>query len=83
MTSTIALGTRNYSVEKTADKHELVSNSYVLTGPRGARYILIRRQKQPEVMFACAINGKWPTQETPFKSYVFTDKDGDLQLLRR
>lgn len=82
---TLSLGSRTYSVEKTGDKHDLVTNSYVLTGQRGSRYILIRKKNQPEVMFSCAIDGKWPTQETPFKKsgVLFSDAGGQLHTFRR
>jgi hypothetical protein len=82
MTTSISLGSRTYTVEQNTT-NELAQGGYILTGPRGARYALVRRNSQPEIMFAVQMGGRFPKTSPIFKGHLFTDKDGELSLFRR
>lgn len=73
----LTVGRTTYTVTKLSDDPEKVA--YELVGPRGARYDLLRNQKDPHALFA--VNGKGFTKTTPFEHRWFTDEDGTLRLL--
>ena len=51
---------------------------YVLRGPKGGEYGLLRFQGSPDKLYA--INLRSFTSSTPFQGHIFTDKDGKLEV---
>jgi len=53
-------------------------NNFVLKGPRGAVYRLVRNQNNPHLLFAT--NAKDARRSTPFDGRWFSDESGELVL---
>jgi len=82
---TLQVGRTTYEVTPSTDGDwrapgaQINACAYVLTGPRGARYALLRNVPNPAMLFA--INDKNWTKSTPFDGKWFTDAGGTLRLL--
>ena len=79
--TTISFGSRTYTAQH-VEGHAFISEGYILTGPRGAQYALVRYNNRPEYMMPFQLGGKWPKVSPIFKGYRFTDKDGELRIFR-
>ena len=80
----LQIGNITYRVEPTklAKKYccdRECQQTYLLHGPRGSCYLLIRNKPNPHLMFA--VNDKDWTRGTPFENQWFSDKDGTLKFL--
>lgn len=73
-------GNAEYEVEHVEDENGSdIQVCYILIGPRGARYGLIRNGPNPQRLFA--INMKKFTSGTAFLDGWFTDAHGKLEFL--
>ena len=79
MQTELTIGRTTYKVKKLAETKP-ISVAYVLTGPRGAEYNLIRNGPNPTLLFAT--NGRKFSASTPFEGEWFTDEKGKLELPR-
>ncbi len=62
--------------EHATDEHKDTS-PYIITSPTGIRYMLVRNQVKPNLLFAIKIG----STVVP-RNWWFTDKDGQLKSMR-
>lgn len=63
--TTLTYGTTTYTVEETTYGHVKKESGYILTGPRGATYGLMRNANRPDMLFV--FNLKARRYNTPFE----------------